>query len=182
MIRLAHIMKWIALGSTLVFVLDATSGGAKESYAPDFPSQERAVLCAVTTAGTNILSLGGQTTMPNPPIDDQVREIFNDSAPESLILKSAQAAKIGGNYSVTGTNPNGATYQGTVVIESNGGNRFSFFWRVGNQTFSGNGTLNGNTITVNWGQPSPVIYQVGVDGVLRGTWNNGRATETLTPR
>ena len=32
------------------------------------------------------------------------------------------------------------------------------------------GTLNGTTLTIDWGQPDPVIYQVMNDGTLEGTW------------
>ena len=59
---------------------------------------------------------------------------------------------------------------------------FSFHWQIANSTYDGIGVINGNTITVDWGQSSAVIYQVGADGVLRGTWDNGHATEILTPR
>jgi hypothetical protein len=41
--------------------------------------------------------------------------------------------------------------------------------------------LNGRTVVVDWGQRYPVIYNVGPNGVLTGTWNNGTATETLVP-
>jgi hypothetical protein len=33
--------------------------------------------------------------------------------------------------------------------------------------------LQGNSISVEWGQQYPVIYEVGSDGVLRGKWDNG---------
>jgi hypothetical protein len=45
----------------------------------------------------------------------------------------------------------------------------------------GQGTLNGSMLTVDWGQPDPVIYQVMHDGTLEGTWARGRAKESLTP-
>ena len=40
----------------------------------------------------------------------------------------------------------------------------------------------GNVLTIDWGQSSPVIYKVRPDGVLDGTWANGRAAETLYPQ
>jgi hypothetical protein len=98
------------------------------------------------------------------------------------VQNNAQPARIAGNYLATGTNGNGTAYRGTVVITSDGGVRYSFHWQIGNSTYDGIGVINGNTITVDWGQSSAVIYQVGADGVLRGTWDNGHATEILTPR
>jgi hypothetical protein len=94
----------------------------------------------------------------------------------------AQAARIDGNYAVHGTNADGTTYRGRVVIQGDGKN-YHFDWLIANgDTFTGTGRLNGNTIVVDWGQRYPVIYRVGADGVLHGTWDNGRATETLIPR
>jgi hypothetical protein len=98
------------------------------------------------------------------------------------VQNNAQAARIAGNYLAAGTNANGTTYRGTVVITSQGGVRYGFHWQIGNSTYDGIGVVNGNTITVDWSQSSPVVYQVGADGVLRGTWDSGRATEILTPR
>ena len=98
-------------------------------------------------------------------------------------IRTAQSRRLDGTYICSGTNPNGTGYRGTVVIRGNGGDNYRFTWLIaGSQTLSGVGTLNGNSIVVDWGQAYPVIYRVGADGVLRGTWDNGRATETLTPQ
>jgi hypothetical protein len=89
--------------------------------------------------------------------------------------------EIGGTYSARGTNPNGSTYYGTVIIKSEG-DHYQFTWLIaGNQTIKGVGVASGNTLVVEWGQKYPVIYNVGSDGLLRGKWDNGRAIETLTP-
>jgi len=111
-----------------------------------------------------------------------VAVIFSSAAPAANAeVRIAQAATISGSYSVSGTNPDASTYTGTVVVSQLGGNQYRFDWSVANQTFTGTGVLNGNVISVDWGQDSPVIYQVGPTGVLNGTWSNGRATEVLTP-
>ena len=56
-------------------------------------------------------------------------------------------------------------------------------WRISNgETFRGTGYLKGNTLTIDWGQTYPVIYKVGDDGVLRGTWSRGRGKENLIPK
>jgi enamine deaminase RidA (YjgF/YER057c/UK114 family) len=49
---------------------------AKECYAPDARSQERAFSRAVVTEGGRVIWLGGQTGSPTSSFDDQVREIF----------------------------------------------------------------------------------------------------------
>lgn len=94
---------------------------------------------------------------------------------------AAQQVAVGGTYAVHGTNPNGSTYTGTVVVTQTG-SRYKFSWLIANgDTFKGTGTRTGNSIVVRWGQKYPVIYEVGANGVLNGTWNNGKASETLVP-
>lgn len=90
----------------------------------------------------------------------------------------AQGYTIEGTYDVYGTNPGGSLYGGTVKIVKSGGS-YSFEWSVG-ESYSGTGTLQGNKLTVDWGDDYPVIYLVIESGrVLVGTWANGTATETL---
>ena len=111
-----------------------------------------------------------------------VTVIFSSAVPAANAeVRIAQGASIAGSYSVSGTNPDASTYTGTVVVSQVNGNQYRFDWSVANQTFTGTGILNGNTISVDWGQDSPVIYQVGTNGVLNGTWSNGRGTELLVP-
>lgn len=85
-----------------------------------------------------------------------------------------------GTYRVQGTNPDGSPYRGTVTI-TRSGTLYQLRWQIGQDVFQGQGTLNGRVLTVDWGQPDPVIYQVQRDGTLEGTWAKGRATERLTP-
>jgi hypothetical protein len=83
-----------------------------------------------------------------------------------------------GKYSVSGTNPNGSSYSGEVTIRHDRGTYY-FNWRVGRDTFRGSGKLNGRTLTINWGQSSPVIYRVLNDGTLSGKWARGTGSEDL---
>lgn len=92
----------------------------------------------------------------------------------------AAGKDISGMYNVSGRNPDGSRYAGTVVISQVSGNTYSFTWKIGSQTFEGQGDLNGDTISVDWGQADPVIYKVRPDGTLMGLWARGRASETLT--
>jgi hypothetical protein len=88
---------------------------------------------------------------------------------------------IAGKYSMHGTNPNGTIYRGFVTIHRDG-DRFRFDWVISTgDTYRGTGVFNGRSIVVDWGQQYPVVYQMGPNGVLTGTWNNGTATETLVP-
>ena len=85
-----------------------------------------------------------------------------------------------GNYRVQGTNPNGSLYQGTLTIERSGP-LYQVQWKIGKDTYEGQGPLNGSTLTVDWGQSDPVIYQVMNDGTLEGTWAKGTGKESLIP-
>jgi hypothetical protein len=125
----------------------------------------------------------GRFSMRYGPILALVAIIFASAlSAASAEVRVAQVASITGSYSVSGTNPDSSTYSGSVVVSQLGGNRYRFDWSIaGNQTFTGTGALNGNTISVDWGQDAPVIYQVGSNGVLNGTWANGRGIEVLIP-
>jgi 2-iminobutanoate/2-iminopropanoate deaminase len=76
--RLANAMKPIALGTILVVALWAMPGLAKECFAPDARSQERAFSRAVVSEGGKTVWLGGQTGSPNSNFEGQVREIFSE--------------------------------------------------------------------------------------------------------
>ncbi len=90
-------------------------------------------------------------------------------------------AEVAGTYSARGTNPNGRTYYGSVIIKAEG-DHYLFSWLIsGQQQIKGVGVKKDNTLVVEWGQKYPVIYDIGSDGVLRGKWDNGRGTEILTP-
>jgi hypothetical protein len=105
----------------------------------------------------------------------KLRQLHREDAP-----RSAAVVVRTGNYRVQGTNPNGSAYQGTLTIERSGP-LYLVRWTIGKDTFAGQGTLSGSTLTVDWGQPDPVIYQVMNDGTLEGTWAKGRGKESLTP-
>jgi 2-iminobutanoate/2-iminopropanoate deaminase len=74
---LAGVIKWLAIGVSFVAALWATSGMAKECYAPDARAQERAFSRAVVTEGGKTIWLGGQTGSPDSNFEDQAREIFD---------------------------------------------------------------------------------------------------------
>lgn len=95
-------------------------------------------------------------------------------------IDQVNPSSIGGKYRVTGTNPDGSTYGGSVTITPSSNGEYLFTWTVAGQRFQGTGTLDGYTLTVDWGQVDPVIYEVRNGGrLLEGTWAGGNATETL---
>lgn len=115
----------------------------------------------------------------NPPAQAAVSRP-QPSAPQPSALETA-IARLPGDYACTGSNPNGSTYRCNVTI-TRSGSTYSFRWLIADGTrYSGTGRLSGRTLTVDWGQSAPVIYQVGDDGVLRGRWARGAGRETLTP-
>jgi hypothetical protein len=98
------------------------------------------------------------------------------SAPQTTA--AGQAAALGGVYRVSGTNPNGTRYKGTVALLANG-NRVGFIWWINQQTFTGIGEFAGRMLVVEWGQKHPVTYVFNRDGRLDGEWADGSATDRL---
>ena len=93
------------------------------------------------------------------------------------------------NYTVTGTNPDGSSYKGDVLITKNGP-LYDIVWMIGGETTTGSGVFNGQTLSVRWvgseGQGKGTAnYILQPNGTLLGTWNidgqQGQGTETLTP-
>ncbi|MDF1729047.1 MAG: hypothetical protein P1U53_15005 [Sulfitobacter sp.] len=94
---------------------------------------------------------------------------------------AAQEIDINGSYRAEGMNPDGSRYVGTARIQQVGAS-VQIDWQVGNQGYSGAGARLGQIVSINWGQPDPVVYVVMADGELHGTWADGRALERLIPQ
>jgi enamine deaminase RidA (YjgF/YER057c/UK114 family) len=62
--------------AALVLAASIAPALAKQCYAPDQRSQQRAYSRAVTTEGGKTLWLAGETGTPNATFDNQVKEIF----------------------------------------------------------------------------------------------------------
>ncbi len=109
-------------------------------------------------------------------------EWADGSATEKLTLysRAAQSRKDlrEGTYAVAGKNPNGTTYEGTVSLSRQGG-KFTLIWKVGSSGYRGVGELEGNVLTVDWGDETPVVYALMEDGSLEGLWSGGRGSERL---
>ena len=100
-------------------------------------------------------------------------EMFARAAPGTVTAPE-------GRYSVSGRNPNGSRYSGTVSIVRRAG-RYEMEWRVGSSSYRGTGALEGNLLTVDWGSSQPIIYALGENGVLSGLWSGGQGEDVLTP-
>ena len=105
----------------------------------------------------------------------KLRQVRHEEAPRgpAVVVRA-------GSYRVQGTNPNGSPYRGTLTIERSG-SLYLFQWKIGQDTFQGQGTLNGRMLTIDWGSPDPIIYQVMNDGTLEGTWAKGQGKESVIP-
>jgi 2-iminobutanoate/2-iminopropanoate deaminase len=74
----ANVMSPIIAAATLAVAFGTTPVVAKECYAPDARSQERAFSRAVVTDGGKTVWLGGQTGSPNLDFEGQAREAFSE--------------------------------------------------------------------------------------------------------
>jgi hypothetical protein len=103
-------------------------------------------------------------------------------------LRAAEGPEIGGSYTCKGVNPDGQEYTGKVKITKKG-DVYHLDWTIGQESHSGVGIREENTLSVSWaaqGGPSGiVVYRIGKDKRLVGKWTvqDGKDlyTETLTP-
>jgi Tfp pilus assembly protein PilF len=89
-----------------------------------------------------------------------------------------------GDYLVEGVNPSGSTYKGKASLRRQG-DAYMVTWTISNEKFSGSGSLSGEVLAVNWktaaGVSGVVQYEIGHDGILKGSWADGAGAETLIP-
>ena len=85
-----------------------------------------------------------------------------------------------GLYKAVGYGGNGGKYQGVVNIAREA-DRYRLDWKIGPNAYQGEGRLNGNLLTVDWGSATPVVYALTADGSLKGLWDAGASEEMLIP-
>lgn len=95
-------------------------------------------------------------------------------------LQTDELYPVEGSYRVNGTNPDGSRYTGEVKIWKEEG-AYKIRWKIAQDTYTGKGQKSGKTLSIDWGAAYPVIYTITKSGVLEGTWDGGKASETLTP-
>jgi hypothetical protein len=111
-------------------------------------------------------------------------EWADGKASERLELFASVAPTAGplaaGRYAVTGHNPNGTSYEGTVDISKSPSGDYSLDWKVGRDAYHGEGKLENGILTVHWGADTPVVYALTGDNELKGLWSGGGGEETLS--
>jgi len=111
-----------------------------------------------------------------------------DSSRSTNTTSAAPAPNIAGKYNITGSNPNGGNYKGTLEVIAHG-DVYQFRWNAGTQ-YDGVGIQNGNIVAVAYttgsnGQGCGVVdYDIKEDGALDGKWGywgtNEAGTESAT--
>jgi hypothetical protein len=104
-------------------------------------------------------------------------------------VTSAAETKVGGNYSVRGTNFDGSSYTGRAHIVMSSDQVCQITWWVGPATYEGICLRNESSLAVGYQLGSSfglVIYRIQKDGVLLGVWttpgSQRSGTDVLTPR
>lgn len=105
----------------------------------------------------------------------------------SMAPARADTMTLASTYKVSGTNPDGSAYTGTVKIKILSDTTFAITWDIGGTEYKGFGMrLNDNlsaTYTMD-GEPGLVMYKVDGNG-LNGLWairgRDGNGTEKLLP-
>lgn len=104
-------------------------------------------------------------------------------------LAGPAAAQRPGTYDVTGANPDGTQYTGTLLLEQIGLLSFRLTWTIGSESIEGVGMVSGLVFATAFslgGQPSMGIYEIKPDGEMSGQWTImgafGSGTETVRPR
>ncbi|WP_128080110.1 hypothetical protein [Roseicella frigidaeris] len=92
-----------------------------------------------------------------------------------------------GTYAVEGTNPDGSTYDGQLLLRAGPAGSWLANWRVGREQIIGLGLINGGVLAISFvidGRPGVSVFEVDADGKLRGHWTTGGGlgTELLTPQ
>ena len=114
----------------------------------------------------------------------QITKLLTFSWIFSLFLLGPAIASdvyISGIYKSYGLNPNGTDYSGEVCIEQSVSDIFMTWSFNGVTSYSGNGQILGQVVSVDWKAEFPVFYVIMADGELHGTWNDGTAVEKLSP-
>jgi hypothetical protein len=124
-------------------------------------------VCVIACKSTSNTTSTSQPTNSSTNSSTATSSSTDTSAP-------ATTANIAGKYNVTGTNPNGAGYRGTLQIIPHG-DVYQFRWNAGTQ-YDGVGVVNGDVVAVSFaaganGKGCGVIdYLIRNDGSLVGRW------------
>ncbi len=141
---------------------------------------------ALLTALLTSCGLGNKTETKPADKSGSTSSAASSSAGSSTASAPAMPANIAGKYNVTGTNPDGAVYKGTLEILAHG-DVYQFRWNAGSQ-YDGVGVVNGEVAAVSFtsgssGEGCGVIdYVIQGDGTLDGKWGYWGVNEIGTER
>jgi hypothetical protein len=154
-------------------------------------SRHRSVLALALLVGI-VLGCKSTTTSTSSNSNSNAKEESskntNSNSNSSTKTASAPAPDIAGKYNITGTNPEGGGYKGTLEVITRG-DVYQFRWNAGTQ-YDGVGVQNGSIVAVAYangadGKGCGVIdYDIASDGSLSGKWGywgvNDAGTESAS--
>ena len=129
------------------------------------------VLCLSLVLAAGIACGNAEKTEDASPIANTATASPNSDAPAAP--SQAAASDIGGEYSVTGSNPNGTSYSGNLSITKRD-EVYQFSWTSGDREYDGVGVRADDTVAVAFTEGADgkgcgvVLYKVGSDGALDG--------------
>ena len=108
----------------------------------------------------------------------------------ALALALPAVAQRSGLYDISGTNPDGSLYNGTMTLTQVGGTSFRLTWVVGTNTIEGVGMVSGLNLAVVFSlgenQTAMGMYDLRPNGELSGIWtvvgSQATGTEVARPR
>src|SRR5437764_1328428 len=142
------------------------------------------VLLIACVIGCKMSSSGSSSTSGSSTNDKSDSPKSPSSNSSSSASSSAPAPDVAGHYNVVGTNPNGATYKGTLEVITRG-DVYQFRWNAGTQ-YDGVGVQNGKIVAVAFANGSDgkgcgvVDYDIANDGSLNGKWGYWGTNEAGT--
>ena len=134
-------------------------------------SRHRSVLALALLAG---IVLGCKSTTTSTSSNSNSNTNSNTNTNSSAKTTSAPAPDIAGKYNITGANPEGGAYKGTLEVITRG-DVYQFRWNAGTQ-YDGVGVQNGSIVAVAYANGSDgkgcgvVDYDIASDGSLSGKW------------
>ncbi len=106
-----------------------------------------------------------------------------------LAMAMPASAQRSGLYDVSGTNPDGSLYTGTLNLQQVGLSSFRLEWTVGSNTINGVGMISGLNLAVVFQlgeQTGMGMYELRPSGELSGIWtvvgSQATGTEVARPR
>lgn len=110
--------------------------------------------------GMTMLSAQGHGECQSPSAHMNPNCSAGPSTTHGSMPSPSAELSLSGTYVVTGKTPEGAEYEGTVVISGDDATGYSVNWTIGEEKYAGTGKLTGESFSVDWGQAEPIVYKV----------------------